>query len=428
MAGAIYVDIGKSGQNLNRASTQRIQRCHEHDGIEVRLMSPFRALGIKKSASIPEIKRAYAAQLKLNRPDDDPAAFQKLREAFDAALYSAKQRDLQHAPKNITVLPEIDDVSTNELNFKSHGRIITESSAENFPVHVFTADPKVFSSEEPAREITISVQIDDPFDFDEFIDELQKAADFELPAFEQWLVTNPKLYSLSTKAKIIHPLMHYLSEASRPLLPKWLSALMAFFQLDTVASRSYDLEFWIESAQQHSELFWKPETIALQYADGRGTWIDRLLLNELKEKNNKPRHYLILLLPSLKARIRKMAEQFIDIPIEYQQRVINPDSLQFWFNASEPSHINGRDALVVAVTWAMIFSVASWVKNDLWQLFLVIASICYVGWILLAWLRVKAYRDSRQINRIITGSSFPDFNWRWIWALLVLANLCRHLF
>ena len=47
-------------------------------------------LGIAPIPDIKAIKRAYAAKLKLTHPQDDPVAFQKLRQAYDWALREAK--------------------------------------------------------------------------------------------------------------------------------------------------------------------------------------------------------------------------------------------------------------------------------------------------------------------------------------------------
>lgn len=52
-------------------------------------MTAWETLGIKPTNEEPAIKRAYAAKLKIIRPDEDPEGFQQLREARDEALYLA---------------------------------------------------------------------------------------------------------------------------------------------------------------------------------------------------------------------------------------------------------------------------------------------------------------------------------------------------
>ena len=52
----------------------------------------FAALGLRPDADERAIKRAYAAQLKTVRPDEDPAGFQRLNEAYQAALAACAGR------------------------------------------------------------------------------------------------------------------------------------------------------------------------------------------------------------------------------------------------------------------------------------------------------------------------------------------------
>lgn len=47
-------------------------------------------LGIEPTKDISKIKKAYAQRLKIYHPEDDPAGFQKLREAYDAAVKYSK--------------------------------------------------------------------------------------------------------------------------------------------------------------------------------------------------------------------------------------------------------------------------------------------------------------------------------------------------
>ncbi|GFZ90411.1 hypothetical protein GCM10008018_40870 [Paenibacillus marchantiophytorum] len=55
-------------------------------------MHIWNTLGIDPSGDSSVIKRAYAKQLKLHHPEDDPEGYQRLREAYDQALRQAKQQ------------------------------------------------------------------------------------------------------------------------------------------------------------------------------------------------------------------------------------------------------------------------------------------------------------------------------------------------
>jgi hypothetical protein len=61
----------------------------------------WRTLGIKKTIDVAEIKRAYAAKLKLTRPDENPEGFQALRQARESAENWARDQKRRLSNKEV---------------------------------------------------------------------------------------------------------------------------------------------------------------------------------------------------------------------------------------------------------------------------------------------------------------------------------------
>ncbi|SET54156.1 hypothetical protein SAMN05216197_11619 [Pseudomonas graminis] len=65
-------------------------------------MNPWTLLGLSDDADERTVKRHYAKLLKVTRPDEDPKAFQRLREAYERAIELARNRaeedDDDHSP------------------------------------------------------------------------------------------------------------------------------------------------------------------------------------------------------------------------------------------------------------------------------------------------------------------------------------------
>ena len=61
---------------------------------------PWSVLGLEPTADERVIRRAYAARLKATNPEDDPAGFMALREAFEEARYQAEMGYLDLEPES----------------------------------------------------------------------------------------------------------------------------------------------------------------------------------------------------------------------------------------------------------------------------------------------------------------------------------------
>ncbi|MGN6151068.1 MAG: J domain-containing protein [Lysobacteraceae bacterium] len=75
----------------------------------------FAALGLSPDADARAIKRAYAARLKTVRPDEDPEGFQRLNEAYQAALQHCAARDDARAPRLPAPLPGVPEADASPV-------------------------------------------------------------------------------------------------------------------------------------------------------------------------------------------------------------------------------------------------------------------------------------------------------------------------
>ncbi len=73
----------------------------------------WNVLGVTPEADMPAIRKAYAARVKLCRPDEDPESFQKLRDAYESALAIAKLKTRAVSSSSLLSVIESGD-STNE--------------------------------------------------------------------------------------------------------------------------------------------------------------------------------------------------------------------------------------------------------------------------------------------------------------------------
>lgn len=193
-------------------------------------MSPFRILGVAVDADATQVKRAYARLLRTHRPDEDPAAFQRLHDAYQACLQEIQWRALE---------VEADDAPWDD------------TTAPVPPLH--SAD----AAADSAIDNALPERDDDAFDPDALLDGLVAAASDPDVDMQAWLHAHPALYALDNKDAVAERLVWRLLED--PPHPHRLAPILAFFELDVVNARYQRLDEAIQqlraaSAVAHGEI------------------------------------------------------------------------------------------------------------------------------------------------------------------------------
>ncbi|CAN7270838.1 DnaJ domain-containing protein [Pseudoxanthomonas sp. LjRoot143] len=169
---------------------------------------PYDLLEIDDDADERTIKRAYARLLKRHRPDEDPAGFQRLNEAYQAALSYQHDTTVQQAHEDglagtAALLPIIET---------DH----SDGQAPHVTPPVGNAGP---SSPSTARVDEARLR-----------DELMARATHELPSLlRQHLAQHPDLYSLEVKRRIGSDVFEQIAYEDKPVSPGNLAVLGEFF-------------------------------------------------------------------------------------------------------------------------------------------------------------------------------------------------------
>lgn len=245
-------------------------------------MNPFVRLGVSADADEAQIKRAYAKLLRITRPDDDPAGFQQLNDAYQRCLAWARQRALATADVGFDARDrqahedDDDEAGAQELGTWTLADLVEFQPIATEPqvrAPEFDHGPRVVAPPDPAPRPIAIAPAPDPFtrpavaagaaaqaaphptprspdlheaqtapvhdaeaafDLAPFLDELSRTAQTSTPeALQRWLDRHPALYSLANQHAVARELVAHLSYAPSLYIAQ-LDILLRFFGLDTV--------------------------------------------------------------------------------------------------------------------------------------------------------------------------------------------------
>ncbi|MEG3048719.1 MAG: J domain-containing protein [Thermomonas sp.] len=174
-------------------------------------MSPFETLGLDDAADIPAIKRAYAKRLRNCRPDEDPAGFQRLHEAYEACLEQVRWRAISEEAD--LYFDEGDAAADVQDDARGKGDVAPAAAQ---------ADAGEAKAEGFAPE--------------RFFDEFLPVARDGRTDIDAWLAAHPALYSIADKELVADALVWRLLDEP-PLPPRALAATLRHFELDQINPR-----------------------------------------------------------------------------------------------------------------------------------------------------------------------------------------------
>lgn len=186
-------------------------------------IDPWTMLGLRRDASAREVKRRYAQLLKAHRPEDDPAAFARIRWAYEICLEYAQQ------PAPADFATPVDDSPTVAV-------AIDPVEPLDVAVHAHPVEPLVEPLHERAPAAVVEVSLES-MRLDRLVtlrkpavvvDELLAQA--RTPeAFAAWMQACPELANFAARDAVEIELLARLAQEA-PVLPAFaLGALDAHF-------------------------------------------------------------------------------------------------------------------------------------------------------------------------------------------------------
>lgn len=377
----------------------------------------LRLLGLPDDADERAIKRAYASKLKTTRPDEDPEGFQRLHEAYQAALAWVRSgpHDDDDDDGEWHDAPDVHDEDENDEAGEDDGeRVVDEAARSPTPVPaIAVTDPSTSADRArapmdaarqdevaaPAAQVSaerdedntrasVAHDADDTvvFDHDGFFDTcFQIACDGAEGELRQWLDAQPILWSLAYKAQIGHWLLHAMHQRQPPMPTSRFDLLMDYFGLIDLRN-GYDA-YYLQRLRHRLQIAWELKTSQLRALAERtadeGTSVAaavrqvRRILRDLSRPFDWTRALLSALMPMYPTAVRRFLYRLDydglgDGRLEHGDlddlpAPLDPAQVAFWDAASDRSRLT-RQRFAVVVSRLLAYTAL-----------LTLAYVCVVG-------------------------------------------------
>lgn len=341
----------------------------------------LRVLGLGSDADERAIKRAYATRLKTTRPEDDPEGFQRLHEAYQAALSWMQSRSLDADPDE-DIDADAEDAPpgavTLTLSQDALFELLDPPSGEASGRPHSVADPAPGAAADRQDDVPAATFADGMlhdgmprdevarFDPEAFLDDCialaVRSRDGELL---EWLNAQPALWSLAHKARVAPWLLHRLHEQRPPIEARRFDALAEFFGLLDLHS-GYDA-YTIHRLRHRLQLTWEIETrqiraLAERSGQDGGSMAANLrqsgrILGQLARPLHWPQALWAGLVPGYPGAVRRFMLRLDFGNLDDLPTPIRGDQIAFWNAAGDRSRFSApRWAVSVArlVAYALI--------------------------------------------------------------------------
>ncbi|MES2670310.1 MAG: hypothetical protein V4673_07850 [Pseudomonadota bacterium] len=337
-------------------------------------------LGLPGDADARAVKRAYATKLKTTRPEDDPEGFQRLHEAYQAALDWMQSRETDI---DIDIDADIDtfaeDAQSGAVTLTLSQDMLFErlgaQSDAPFGMPALAVEDAFDEAEDRygdrsaiASSDAIPSEASARFDpgalIDDCIASAMHAHDSELL---NWLNAQPALWSLAHKTRIAPWLLQRLHERRPPIEARRFDTLAEFFGLLDLHS-GYDA-YTIHRLRHRLQLAWEIETrqtraLAERTAQDGGSMAANLrqagrILGQLSRPLHWPQALWAGLMPGYPSAVRSFLRRLDYGNLDDLPAAIREEQIAFWNAAGDRSRFSiPRWAVSVARLFAYTLAIA----------------------------------------------------------------------
>lgn len=314
-------------------------------------MSPFETLGLDHGADAAQVKRAYAKLLRRHRPDEDPAGFQRLHEAYEACLEQVRWREQGWDDGY-----ENDDDGNGEDVAGEPAQAGEDDSALFAP---FDAGALPTDAIETTDAIEIAdggngIEATDGFDAGAFAEELVgRMRGDTRQAVEAWLQAHDDLYSLDRKRALQATVVHALETIEPATAARHFEAVTRFFGLDSIAGVDGWLQHRLYEIQRRSGDTAEFERILRAQTGPHATWADKALSRELMQPFQWLRRILIIACPGLPGRIGALARALHAADPESASSRLDRKARDFWERATDRNALHRERFAFMATRLAL---------------------------------------------------------------------------